>query len=222
MSNFFSKDHNNIPKYALKMTKQKGIRMRVTARGELVVHANPFCSKEMIDKYVERHLDEVYFKAKVPTVRLFGRSFQVKKIKGPTSHVTTCEDELIIQAKDEASMEKVFQQFLRANAKDVLCDISEMIFYRFQEYSITMPKVLIRKMTSSWGICHPETNSITLNAELIHYPVEFIEYVVCHEFIHLLQPNHSPAFYDILKKVMPDYKRRIDLIETNNEKQYLM
>ena len=72
------------------------------------------------------------------------------------------------------------------------------------------------------GICHPETNSITLNAELIHYPVEFIEYVVCHEFIHLLQPNHSPAFYDILKKVMPDYKRRIDLIETNNEKQYLM
>ena len=52
MSNFFSKDHNNIPKYALKMTKQKGIRMRVTARGELVVHANPFCTKEMIDKYV--------------------------------------------------------------------------------------------------------------------------------------------------------------------------
>ena len=57
MSNFFCKAHNNIPQYALNMTKHKGIRMRVTARGELVVHANPFCTKEMIDKYVERHLD---------------------------------------------------------------------------------------------------------------------------------------------------------------------
>ena len=119
-------------------------------------------------------------------------------------------------------MEKVYQDFLKQTAKDVLSDISDMIFLRVQSILTKKPKILIRRMSSSWGVCHPDKGSITLNSELIHYPVEFIEYVICHEFIHMVEPNHSPAFYAQLRKVMPDYKRRIDLIETSNEKQYLM
>ena len=213
---------HDIPDYTLRITKQKGIRMRVSANGQLVVHANPFCSQEIIDKYVLTHYHEMYFQLKQPSVRLFGKSFQIRKVIGNTNHVSTCDNELIVQARDERSMEKVFEQFLKSNAQDVLNDISQMIFFRFQSFSLKMPKISIRKMKSSWGVCHPDKNEITLNFELIHYPIEFIEYVICHEFVHLIEPSHSTRFYTILSELMPDYKRRIDLIETSNEKQYLM
>ena len=67
-------------------------------------------------------------------------------------------------------------------------------------------------MKSIWGSCTPAKNSITLNRKLIHYPFEFIEYVVLHEFVHFIQPNHSKAFYNIIENYMPDYKTRMEMV----------
>ena len=53
----------------------------------------------------------------------------------------------------------------------------------------------------------PSKNQITLNLQLIHYDEKFIEYVVLHEYAHLIQPNHSKAFYHVIEKYMPDYKK---------------
>ena len=59
----------------------------------------------------------------------------------------------------------------------------------------------------------PKKNQITLNSQLIHYQERFIDYVVIHEYAHLIQPNHSKAFYSIIEKYMPDYKRCSKLFE---------
>ena len=53
-------------------------------------------------------------------------------------------------------------------------------------------------------------NTITLNSDLIHYPIDFVEYVVLHEFAHFVYMNHSKEFYDLIKKHMPDYQKRIE------------
>ena len=79
-------------------------------------------------------------------------------------------------------------------------------------YHIEFPQIKIRDMKSRWGSCTPAKNSITLNKKLIHYPFEFIEYVVLHEFVHFIQPNHSQAFYHIIENYMPDYKERMKLV----------
>ena len=39
-------------------------------------------------------------------------------------------------------------------------------------------------------------------------PLGAAEYVVFHEFAHLLQPDHSAAFYRILDEVLPDWRDR--------------
>ena len=54
-----------------------------------------------------------------------------------------------------------------------------------------------------------------LYKRLIHYPVEFIEYVILHEFAHFVHPNHSRAFYALIEKYMPDYKERIAMSQRN-------
>ena len=209
----------SIPEYTLKMSKQKGIRMRVSHTGELVVHANPFCTKEDIESFVLRHSHEFTYQQ---SILLFGKSFKVKKVKSQENHVSYSEDELLVQYQEKSQIENIYQTFIKQLSKDVLNDVLDMVYYRFQDEIIEKPGIMIRKMTSSWGVCHPDKKVITLNAELVHYPVEFIEYVICHELVHFIEPNHSDKFYEVLERVMPDYKRRLDLIETNTEKQYLM
>ena len=208
-----------LPEYTLKVSKQKGIHMRVSQRGDLVVHANPFCTTEEVESFIQRHFHEFEYQQ---SIRLFGKSFKVRKVKSQTNHVSYSEDELLVQYKDQSQIENIYQKFIRQLSKEVLSDVLDMVYYNFSDILSEKPTLTIRHMTSSWGVCHPDKGTITLNAELIHYPVDFIEYVICHEFVHFIEPNHSDQFYKLLKQVMPDYRRRLDLIETSKEKQYLM
>ena len=78
---------------------------------------------------------------------------------------------------------------------------------------IEHPVIRTRYMTSRWGVCYPAKHVITLSTRLIHYPERCFEYVLLHEYAHVLVQNHSPAFYAVVRKYMPDYKERIRLLK---------
>jgi len=66
---------------------------------------------------------------------------------------------------------------------------------------------MIRKIPYRWGSLTP-SKQIFLNRELIRAPLECIDYVIIHELCHLQHPNHSPAFYKMLAKILPDWEER--------------
>ncbi|MCH5298266.1 MAG: M48 family metallopeptidase [Ruminococcus sp.] len=75
------------------------------------------------------------------------------------------------------------------------------------EYFINLPQLKMRTMKSRWGSCNYEKCIITLNTNLIYCTEEQINYVIVHEFSHLLVHDHSQNFYKIVQKYCPDYKR---------------
>ena len=48
----------------------------------------------------------------------------------------------------------------------------------------------------------------------MRYPFSAVEYVVAHEVAHLIELNHSPAFYALLDDLMPDHRQRAQLLKT--------
>jgi predicted metal-dependent hydrolase len=58
-----------------------------------------------------------------------------------------------------------------------------------------------------WGYCS-RSGSICLHWRLASLPEELAEYVVVHEYIHLLHFDHSPRFKSALAAVLPDCRRR--------------
>lgn len=55
-----------------------------------------------------------------------------------------------------------------------------------------------------WGSC-TSSGAIRLNWRLIKAPPAVIDYVVIHELAHILELNHSPAFWHIVSQACPDY-----------------
>ncbi len=102
----------------------------------------------------------------------------------------------------------VDEQEWNQKKEEYLTGVMAEIYPRFVQYHISYPVVRYRKMVSRYGTCQPGTGKITLNKILADMPKECAEYVVAHELAHLVEANHSKAFYNVLSEVMPDYKKR--------------
>ena len=64
----------------------------------------------------------------------------------------------------------------------------------------------IRKMRNLWGTCNARKRHIWFNIALARVPLRCIEYVVTHELIHLLVPNHSLLFQRKMTERMPRWR----------------
>ena len=64
----------------------------------------------------------------------------------------------------------------------------------------------IKKMKTRWGTCNYKAKRVWLNLELTKKPVEFTEYVVVHELLHLIEKNHSERFVKLLTQHLPKWR----------------
>ncbi|WP_394692469.1 M48 family metallopeptidase [Hyphobacterium sp.] len=67
--------------------------------------------------------------------------------------------------------------------------------------------VQIRDQKRRWGSCDSK-GIIRLNWRLVGADPDLIDYVCAHEVAHLIEPNHSAAFWAVVAGLMPDWKAR--------------
>jgi hypothetical protein len=46
-------------------------------------------------------------------------------------------------------------------------------------------------------------------------PLSVIDYVIVHELAHIGQLNHSPAFWDKVAEILPDYRKKEKWLKEN-------
>ncbi len=91
---------------------------------------------------------------------------------------------------------------------EYLTYLTEQIYPLFSSYRIPFPKLTFRVMKSRWGSCTRKKAEVTLNKLLKLLPKDCQEYVIAHELSHLVEANHSKAFYKVLASALPDYRDR--------------
>ncbi|HEX4509425.1 MAG TPA: SprT family zinc-dependent metalloprotease [Burkholderiaceae bacterium] len=71
---------------------------------------------------------------------------------------------------------------------------------------VHMRRLSLSAAQTRWGSASAD-GSIRLNWRLVHFGLPVIDYVVAHELAHLREMNHSAAFWDVVRSVVPDYER---------------
>src|SRR5512146_488635 len=67
-------------------------------------------------------------------------------------------------------------------------------------------EIKLSSATTQWGSCTVH-GVVRLNWQLVKMPLHLIDYVVVHELAHLVEMNHSPAFWRVVESACPDYKQ---------------
>ena len=145
------------------------------------------------------------------SIKMLGEDLSFSVSYGNKSRIYKEGKKLCIISLDINSQDKLLSQFekwWRKESLHILQSKVDELYPIIGKYGIEKPSIALRKMKTLWGSCSVNRKMITFNQYLIKAKPACIEYVVLHELIHFLYPNHSKQFYDFLSIQMPDWKER--------------
>ncbi|MDF2858645.1 MAG: hypothetical protein K0Q87_4496 [Neobacillus sp.] len=76
---------------------------------------------------------------------------------------------------------------------------------------VTPRSIKIDKICDRWGSCNTK-KEITYNYLIVTLPMELIDYIVVHELCHIYHMNHDRSFWRKVGSIMPDYKKRMKML----------
>jgi len=145
------------------------------------------------------------------THRYLGRQYRLRVIEDDIPIEVVRMDRgmltMYVNSKAQEHVKQVLEDWLRERARTIYAERVNEWYPRFERYGIQRPQVVVRKMKSRWGSCTAK-GKITLNFKLIQVPKQLIDYVIVHEMCHLIEHSHAPAFYALMGKMMPDWEKR--------------
>ncbi|MBR2312564.1 MAG: M48 family metallopeptidase [Clostridia bacterium] len=214
--------------YTLARKNVKNLTLRVKEDGSLHVSVPQRTSLARVEEFLSKQtafiektrikLSERQAAAPAPlqlitgeTLPIWGILHTVEVAKATKRHARAENGRLYLAVKnpkEPAERMKCFTEFLDREARTYLTARTEELCPCFAPKPPKAPALTFRTMKTKWGVCRPRTGRVTLNRNLVFLPHALVDYVICHELAHFHHADHSPAFWQYLATLMPDYKER--------------
>ena len=196
-------------------SKRKKITITVERDRRVVVRAPCHASDEAIARIVESKRYWIYDKTQHSqkytnrphppskelvngeSVLYLGRDYRIEVVDD--SDTIRFDQRLLIPSSLVDHKAGALRQWYIAQAKAV---IPPRVVERARELGVSFSRARIIDSRYRWGSCTPRDN-INLNWRLIKAPMFVVDYVIAHELAHLLEPNHTPRFWNIVKTQAP-------------------
>ncbi|MDA0704427.1 MAG: SprT family zinc-dependent metalloprotease, partial [Proteobacteria bacterium] len=94
-----------------------------------------------------------------------------------------------LPARIETWLRETAREAFRARTADMAAELERPV-----------PAVTIRDTRSRWGSCSPRSG-LAFSWRLVLAPVFVLDYVAAHESAHLIEMDHSPAFWRIVDRL---------------------
>ncbi|MCB1367048.1 MAG: M48 family metallopeptidase [Rhodobacteraceae bacterium] len=92
--------------------------------------------------------------------------------------------------------------FLKVRARE---DLAAATATYAKALSRPVAALTLRDTKSRWGSCSAD-GRLMFSWRLVMAPPGVLSYVAAHEVAHLVEMNHSPAFWRLVRDLMPDYQ----------------
>ncbi len=200
----------------------KNLTLRISQDGQVFISAHHDVPMIQIEQFLDSRMDWLAQKLKTVEeksektsldfndgIYFLGSKKSVEIVVGNKNGVVIQGEKCIIYTKKntEKAILTVFYEFAAIELLKICDELRGKWEKVLVDYRIdSMPTIIVKVMKGKWGLCTPSKALIAMNVKLIHYRVEIIDSVLFHEYVHMIVPNHSKRFYQILDYHMPQYK----------------
>jgi predicted metal-dependent hydrolase len=190
--------------------RARRVRVVVEPTGEIEVvlprrareHEAAAAVKEL-RPWIDRRLREAgqlreRIEARAGTLPFLGEQLILKPTPGRT-RAHRRADTLLVPAQDPRL---AIERWYRRMARD---EVVPRLDHATAELGATYTAIRIANQRTRWGSCST-TGALSFNWRLLLAPPEILDYVVWHEACHLVHMDHSPRFWSLLERHVPDYR----------------
>jgi predicted metal-dependent hydrolase len=197
-------------------TKKRNLSLLVNAKGELKVRAPigypdykiyEFIKEkeEWITKKQNAILANSYVNQNVlnyTTYLFFGQEL-TPVISSSVNNFAISNRVLYIPAKiDNAKIFGRIEKYFKKLAGEI---IETRAAYFTERLRLHPESVGINNNKNRWGVCDNK-NKISINWRAVFLPPNLLDYIIVHEFCHLLEFNHTKNFWAVVQTIIPDWR----------------
>lgn len=216
--------------FTLKRSVRKTISISVNPDLSIVVAAPINADVSSIQRRIEKRAkwirtQQAFFESFIPTASprqyvagethyYLGKQYRLKVVKSDVERVKLASGYIEVSQNGNRSptrTKELLEQWLYTRAQIHFDRSLQRCHEKFASLELPPPRLRLRRMTKRWGSYNGRT--IYLNTELIKAPMHCIDYVVMHELCHVKYRGHNKRFFDLLSRVMPDWKQRKERLE---------
>lgn len=114
------------------------------------------------------------------------------------------------QTATQEQIREAVQSWLQRQARKLF---EERCAHFAPQLGVRVKRLSLSSAATRWGSASAD-GSVRLNWRLIHFALPVIDYVVTHELAHLREMNHSAAFWEVVRSVLPDYEHHRGALRT--------
>ena len=182
----------------------------------VVVHAPEGMSDEKIRQVVESKRQWIYEKIghpqkyqKLPhapgkelvsgeSALYLGRQYRIEVVKTGLPGVQFAQRFLIPATQKEKREEALREWYIRKAKEKIIPRVKR----HAGEIGVDAAEIKIVDSLYRWGSCTVKDN-VNFNWRLIKAPMFVVDYVIVHELAHLIEANHTPRFWNIVRTQAP-------------------
>lgn len=196
-------------RYSLRISNADGkVNLTVPTRAS-VKEAVSFAERQ--ESWLQKHLAKRSPKT-IPvfggTVDFLGKPYVI--CKGASRQVNIDGGNICAPGNEDQLPAKL-RGFCKVQARAVLMSASQNYA---DKLGVSFGRITLRDTRSRWGSCSHEGN-LMFSWRLVLAPAEVIDYVAAHEVSHLLEMNHSDAYWRIVQGICPNYRQHRDWLRKN-------
>lgn len=110
------------------------------------------------------------------------------------------------------------KKWYKLQSESIVMDRIDFLRKKSENFRKIKPNIIkVKEQKKIWGSCNSNKN-IYINSKISMLCIEAIDYIIVHEFCHILHMNHSKDFYKEIENIIPNYKEIIKWLKENNYK----
>ncbi len=217
--------------YTIKRSpRRRKLTITVERDCSVVVHAPESTSEEKIQRVVAAKRQWIFDKIHHPqkyrdlphppgkelvsgeSALYLGRHYRIEVVKTGLSAIRF-NQRFYIPAAHAGKRQEVLREWYihRAEAK-----IIPRVKHHARELGVTYAGVKIVDNLYRWGSC-TLNNNVNFNWRLIKAPMFVIDYAIVHELAHLIEANHTPRFWNIIRAQAPTMEKAKVWLKENGQ-----
>lgn len=158
-------------------------------------------------KMSNRHTHRLQSYEEGEEVYVWGKPYQLSlKLTLGRSSVQLTGERLYLSVK-EASTAIQRKDILNGwYRQELMKSIPQLISKWEERIGVKASGFTIRDMKTRWGTCNIRTKKICLNLQLAKLHPQYLEYVIVHELVHLLESSHNHVFKGYMDFFLPEWR----------------